>query len=101
MDDYEKFRQRSKFRPYKNPDVSSSASMPLLYNGIPVFVSEHCLEITRHPVRTHRKKRQREKWLKKFGTWTEKKPGMYMINGGFGKQIVMHPDIFSAIPKSI
>jgi hypothetical protein len=101
MDDYKKFLTRNQGKETKSPNVSSSALMPLLYNGIPVHVSEHCLDITRHPVRTHRKKRQRKKWLKKFGTWTEEKPGMYVLDSGFGKNIMMHPEIFKLISKSI
>lgn len=77
--------------------IDACAHQFLLY-GMRILENPNCVQKIHHPVRTHKKKRLRKKWLKKYGTWIEYQPTMYVIRNGafgqsYGKAVVAHPSL--------
>ncbi len=72
----------------------------LWFNGMPVFLSDRCLEKTdeRHfPESRHRSKRIRKKLLKRFGSEFVMKPACYEHAG----KLHMHPTFWAATQQAI
>lgn len=73
----------------------------LTYHGYDIISSSSMVTVTRHRVKTHRKKRIDKKYEKRYGYWEETRPLRSFIMDHINKRIYAHPSMMVELEQAM